>query len=264
MGDCKSIVAVFDKPWEEVLENISREFKYVGKKRYGGDEGNKEWFKFYDTRGFRLVEVGDIDYGMKTTREWGGRVIALASVETYSRGSITLVQIEAWTSGFDFVLSSELMKFLKKLARTGAVLICGYLYGHEKLRDVFGDYNQFLLYERLAEIVRRKKLEVLPSDLTVIREDILGLEDGLYELVGESGLYVFVRGLGVEGYKVLLTVGEGLLDDDLYGEVLEYEDWFSSDITSLVFKPLGRKVENEELLKRAEEYFKAQAGEDGR
>ncbi|AIU70875.1 hypothetical protein TEU_11335 [Thermococcus eurythermalis] len=258
------MVAVFDKPWEEVLKRLKEEFEYTDEKRYEGDEGNKEWFKFYDTRGFRLVEVGDIDYGMKTTREWGGRLIALASVEMYSRGSITLIQIEVWTSGFDFVQSSELMKFLKKLARTGAVLICGYVYGHEKLRDVFGDYNQFLLYERLAEIVRRKRLEVLPSDLTVIREDILGLEDGLYELVGEPGLYVFVRDLGVEGYKVLLTVGEGLLDDDLYREVLEYGDWFSSKITSLVFKPIGRKVENEPLLKRAEEFFQAQVGEYGR
>ena len=39
---------------------------------------------------------------------------------------------------------------------------------------------------------------------------------------------------------------------------------FSSAITSFVFKRIGQKVGNEELLKRAEDYFKAQVGEDGR
>jgi len=39
---------------------------------------------------------------------------------------------------------------------------------------------------------------------------------------------------------------------------------FSSAITSFVFKRIGRKVENEPLLKRAEEFFQAQVGEDGR
>ncbi|ACS33188.1 hypothetical protein [Thermococcus gammatolerans] len=262
MGDCKSIVAVFDKPWEEVLTRLKEEFGYLEEKRYEGDEGNREQFKFYDTRCFRLVSTGYVHFVMRTAEGFGPHECFIVNV--FSRGNSTIIDFESWTSRFDFILSSELMKLLKKLARVGALIICGYIYGHEKLRDVFGDYNQFLLYERLAKIVKEGKLEVLPSDLTVVRGDILGLEDGLYELVGEPGLYVFVRDLGVEGYKVLLIVGDGLLDDVLYREVLEYENWFSLKITWVIFKRIGQKVGNEELLKRAEDYFKAQVGEDGR
>ncbi|WP_167910710.1 hypothetical protein [Thermococcus sp. Bubb.Bath] len=46
------------------------------------------------------------------------------------------------------------------------------------------------------------------------------------------------------------------MDEECYQDLLEDKTWFSPG--KVVFKRIGEKVEDEFLIKRAEEYFKAQ------
>ncbi|WP_456396468.1 hypothetical protein, partial [Thermococcus sp.] len=184
-------------------------------------------------------------------------------VEVFSKDGMTVIDLETCMSKFDFILSSEFLKFLKKLTGIGAVLICGYIYGGERLEIVFGNTNQFLLYEWLAEVVKRGKLEVIPFGVTIVKKELLELEDGLYELIErpkrEEKEYVLVKSLN--NNKILVTVFEEYLrDEESYQDLLEDKSWFSSHMTALVFKRIGKKIENEFLTRRVEEYFKAQMG----
>ncbi|MCA6213822.1 MULTISPECIES: hypothetical protein [Thermococcus] len=260
MGNTYYVVAVFDKPWGEVLEKLSREFKYTRELAYQR-ERREEHLKFiFDMRGFRLVAVGELHYELKTTEEdsfdW-------LEVETYSKENMTLLQIGVSTGRWLFVLSPELMKFLGKLMGVGAVLICGYTDDHD-LRDAgFEENNQFLFYEWLVETVKRKKLEIVPSGVTIVKKELLDLEDGLYELIERPGReeedYVLIKRL--DSYKILVSVRESdLTDEESYLELIEDKAWLSGDITTLIFKRIGKKIKNEFLIKRAEEYFKAQTG----
>ncbi len=115
--------------------------------------------------------------------------------------------------------------------------------------------------------LRKRKLEILPSGLTVVKNNLLSLADGLYELVERPGRekkeYVLIKSLG--GYRILVSVwGSDLIDEESYLELLEDKTCFSQKLTVTVFKRIGKKVEDEFLVKRAEEYFKAQVGKDGR
>jgi len=47
-----------------------------------------------------------------------------------------------------------------------------------------------------------------------------------------------------------------------YRDILDDKAEFSLKIVGVTFKRIGRKVEDEFLLKRAEEYFKIQVGRD--
>ena len=261
MGTTYYTVAVFDKPWEEVLENLSREFKYTHELAYQREEREAHLKFIFDMRGFKLVEVGELHYELKTTEQ---DIINWFEVETYSKENMTLLQIGVSTGRWLFVLSPELMKFLRKLMRAGAVFICGYTDDHD-LRDAgFEEDNQFLLYEWLVETIKRKKLEIVPSDVTIVKKELLDLEDGLYELIERPGRgeieYVLVKSM--DGYNILVTVGESdLRDEESYRELIEDKAWFGGGITTLIFKRIGKKIENEFLTKRAEEYFKAQVGD---
>ncbi|AIU70341.1 hypothetical protein TEU_08360 [Thermococcus eurythermalis] len=260
MGTTYYTVAVFDKSWKEVLDKLSREFKYTRELAYQR-ERREEHLKFiFDMRGFRLVAVGELHYELKTTE---GDSFDWLEVETYSKENMTLLQIGVSTGRWLFVLSPELMKFLGKLMRVGAVLICGYTDDHD-LRDAgFEENNQFLFYEWLVETVKRKKLEIVPSDVTIVKKELLDLEDGLYELIERPGReeeeYVLIKRL--DSYKILVSVRESdLTDEESYRELIEDKAWFGGDITTLIFKRIGKKIKNEFLIKRAEEYFKAQTG----
>ncbi|ASJ12242.1 hypothetical protein [Thermococcus thioreducens] len=261
MGDCKSVVAVFDEPWGIVLEKFREEFEFLGEKQYGNERENMEWFKFEDTRGFKLMLKGHIHFTLNTIEDWGPH--DYFDIEVFSKDGVTVIDLETCMSKFDFILSSEFLKFLKKLTEIGAVLICGYIYGYERLERVFGDTNRFLLYEWSVGIVKRGKLEVIPSGVTVVKRELLDLEDGLYELIERPGRgereYVLVKSM--DGYNILVTVRESdLTDEECYQDLLEDKAWFSLHMTATVFKRVGKKIENEFLTRRAEEYFKAQTG----
>jgi len=260
MGTTYYTLAVFDKPRKEVLENLSREFRYTRELAYQREE-REEHLKFiFDMRGFRLVAVGELHYELKTTE---GDSFDWLEVETYSKDDMTLLQIGVSTGRWMFVLSSELMKFLGKLMRAGAVLICGYTDDHD-LRDAgFGEDNQFLLYEWLVKTVKLEKLEVLPSGLTVVKKELLDLEDGLYELLERPGReereYVLVKSL--DSYKLLVSIRESdLTDEECYRDLLEDKAWFSLKLVGLPFKRIGRRIEDKFLLKQVESILKAQTG----
>ncbi|ACS33186.1 Conserved hypothetical protein [Thermococcus gammatolerans EJ3] len=248
----------------DMLENLSREFRYTRELAYQRKE-REEHLKFiFDMRGFRLVAVGELHYELKTTE---GDSFDWLEVETYSKDDMTLLQIGAYTGRWMFVLSSEVMRFLRKLMKAGAVLICGYTDDHDLRKVGFEEDNQFLLYEWLVKTVKLGKLEVLPSGLTVVKKELLDIEDGLYELLERPGReereYVLVKSL--DSYKLLVSIRESdLTDEECSRDLLEDKAWFSLKLVGLPFKLIGRKVENEPLLKRAEEFFQAQVGEDGR
>lgn len=266
MGDCYDVVAVFERPWKEVVDELDRQFGLVKETEHDLDD----WYESYDTRGFKLVFKGRTkNIILKTTKpEWYVGVDFW--VEVFSKSEMTIVDFKTCTGGFNFISGWELMKFLGKLMDAGAALIMGYVYGSERLEDinewadeVFKGWSQFRTYEWLVETVRQGKLEVIPSGLTVVRDNLLSLEDGLYELIKRPGReekeYVLIKSL--EGYKILVSVRESdLTDEESYRELIEDKAWFGGDITTLIFKRIGKKIKNEFLIKRAEEYFKAQTG----
>jgi hypothetical protein len=262
MGDCYDIVVVFERPWNEVVDELDRQFGLVKETEHGPDY----WYKHYDTRGFRLVFKGESrGIILKTTKpEWYGDVGFW--VEVFSKSEITIVDFRTCTGGFNFVSGWEFMKFLGKLMDAGAVLIMGYVYGSERLEEIFGEWNQFLVYEWLEKALKNEKLEILPSDLTVVRKDLLSLEDGLYELIDESGgaSGLYVRVMNWDGYRILFTVGECLRDDEIFLELIEGEERLelTSDITTVIFKRIGKGVNDELLLRRARECFKAEISQD--
>ncbi|WP_232473395.1 hypothetical protein [Thermococcus thioreducens] len=63
----------------------------------------------------------------------------------------------------------------------------------------------------------------------------------------------------IDNYKLLVSIGEiDLTDEECYRDILEDKAEFSLKIVGLTFKRIGRKVEDKVLVKRTEEYFKAQ------
>ncbi len=269
MGDCYDVVVVFERPWDEVVDELDRQFGLVKETEHDLDY----WYEHYDTRGFKLVFKGETKgIILKTTKpEWYSGVGFW--VEVFSKNEITIVDFQTCTGGFNFVSGWEFMKFLEKLMDAGAALIMGYVYGSEWLDEinewvdeVFGEWSQFRTYEWLEGVLRKRKLEILPSGLTVVKKDLLSLEDGLYELVDESGgfsgLYALV--MSWNEYRILFTVGEGLRDDETFFELIGEEERveLASDITTALFKRIGRRVNDELLLRRARECFKVQVGDE--
>ncbi|WP_237698685.1 hypothetical protein [Pyrococcus yayanosii] len=185
MGTTYYVVAVFDKPWGEVLEKLSREFRYTRELAYQQGDRKKHLRFLFDVRGFNLVAVGEAHYTLRTTEQ---STVDWFEVETYSKENMTLIQIETRLSAWMFVLSPELMKFLRKLMKAGAVLICGYTDDLDFRKAGFEENNQCLLYEWLVETVKRGKLEVLPSSITIVKRELLDLEDGLYELIEDPSV----------------------------------------------------------------------------
>jgi len=262
MGDCYDVVVVFERPWEGVVDELDRQFGLVKETEHDLDY----WYEHYDTRGFKLVFKGETrGIILKTTKpEWYSGVGFW--VEVFSKNEITIADFQTCTGGFNFVSGWEFMKFLEKLMDAGVALIMGYVYGSERFEEIFGEWDQFLIYEWLEGILRKGKLEILPSDLTVVKKDLLLLEDGLYELIDESGgfsgLYALV--MSWDEYRILFTVGEGLRDDEIFLELIEEEERLelTSDITTVIFKRIGKRVNDELLLRRARECFKAKIGQD--
>ncbi|NJE01287.1 hypothetical protein [Thermococcus sp. JdF3] len=59
--------------------------------------------------------------------------------------------------------------------------------------------------------------------------------------------------------KVLVTIkGDNLRDDECYRDLLDDRVWFSLSLVSLSLKRIGKKIEDEFLVERAEKYFKTQ------
>ncbi len=136
--------------------------------------------------------------------------LAFFNVEVYSylRGELTLVEFEVYAHNWMFVLSRDVMKFLKKLMRMGVALVYGRTDAYDFTRFGFGDDNRFPLHEWLAESVKEGKLDVVPSRLTLVRKDLLSLNDGLYELIerpdDEKRGHVFIKSLGK--YRLLISL----------------------------------------------------------
>ncbi|EHR77406.1 hypothetical protein OCC_13066 [Thermococcus litoralis DSM 5473] len=263
MGDCYDIVAVFERPWKEIVDELDRQFGLVKDTGHGPDE----WYEHYDTKGFKLVFKGRTkDIILKTTKpEWYAGVGFW--IEVFSKSEITIVDFGTCTSKFWHVSSKELLRFFEKLTNAGAVLIIGYVYGSERFEDIFGEWDQFLVYEWLEKALKHGKLEILPSGVTIVKDNLLPIEDGLYELAEipwmEEKEYVLIKSLN--GHKILVSIWRSdLTYEDSYRELLEDKTWFSRDITTLIFGRIGKRVKDEFLVKRAEEYFKAQVDEDER
>ncbi|WP_456366990.1 hypothetical protein [Thermococcus sp.] len=267
MGVDNYIYLVFDGKLGDVRRFIEEEFKLES----WDDDGEDTWvldlkrYSLLDEE-FQRVASGELAFDPPLRTTEGERIIN-ADFRIYSVRGYTILEIHpAWRSMWGYVLSSDLIRLLKKFMRGEPLLICGYRDDADLTKLGFKHGNRLILVNWLPEAIKGGKLEILPSGLTVVKNNLLPIEDGLYELVEGHGEeekeYVLVKSL--EDYKILVSVRESdLTDEECYLDLLEDKAWFSLEIVGLVFKRIGRKVEDEFLVKRAEEYFKAQVGEDG-
>ncbi|WP_258083144.1 hypothetical protein [Thermococcus thermotolerans] len=267
MGVDNYIYFVFDKKPEEVENFLKREFEaevrneefddprmdYLGEKGLLGEH-------------FQLITSGELlfDPPLRTT-EWG--VIINADFHVYTVKDYTILEIHPNPrSRWGFVLSSEVIRLLKRFMKAEPLLICGYR-DDADLTELGFNYNMsYLFINWLPETIKTGKLKTLPSAITVVKKELLGLEDGLYELIERPGReekeYVLVK--SIEDYKILVAVEEvDLMDEECYRDILNDKAEFSLKIVGVTFKRIGRKVKDELLLRRAEDYFKTQVEEDG-
>ncbi len=262
MGVDNYIYLMFDKKPEEVEDFLKRKFEvevrdgewddprmdYLGEKDLLGDD-------------FQLVVSGELPFDppLRTT-EWG--VIINADFYVYRVKGYTILEIHPVSrSRWRFVFSSEVIRLLKQFMKGEPLLICGYRDDTDLTKLGF-EYNMsYLFINWLPEAIKTGKLEILPSALTAVRKELLDLEDGLYELIERPGReekeYVLVKSFG--DYRILVAVEEiDLTDEECYLELLEDRAWFSLEIVGVTFKRIGRRIEDEFLLKKAEEFFRAQ------
>lgn len=267
MGVDNYLCFVFDKKPEEVREFLEREFKL------------ESWKWDYDhwieklkrdsllSEDFQLIISGELLFEPPLRTE-DGETIVNADFRIYTVKGYTILEIHpVWRSRWWFVLSSEVIRLLKQFVKAEPLLICGYRDDTDLTELGFEQDMSYLLINWLPETIKNRKLEILPSGLTVVKRELLDIEDGLYELIErprrEEKEYVLVKTL--DNYKLLISIEEiDLTDEECYSDILEDKALFSLKIVGLTFKRIGRKVEDEFLLKRVEEYFKAQVREDGR
>lgn len=266
MGVDNYIYFVFDGKPEGVEDFLETEFEVEVRDEEFGDPRIDYLRKGLLGEDFQLVASGELlfDPPLRTSE---GETIVNADFRIYTVKGYTILEIHPNPrSRWWFVLSSELIRLLKKFMKAEPLLICGYRDDTDLTKLGF-EYNiSYLFVNWLPDAIKTGKLEILPSFLTAVKKELLNLEDGLYELIERPGReekeYVLVKSLG--DYKILVAVGEtDLTDDECYLELLEDKAWLSLELVGVIFKRIGRKVEDEFLLKRAEEFFKTQVGEDG-
>ncbi len=138
MGTTYYTLAVFDKPWEEVLDKaLSR------------------------------VQI-QLHYELKTTEQ---STVDWFEVETYSKENMMLLYTGVSTSRWLFVLSSELMKFLRMLMRAGTVLICGYTDDNDLRKAGFEENNSYSSTSGLVETIKRESSKSFPLALLLWRKN---------------------------------------------------------------------------------------------
>jgi len=268
MGVDNYIYFVFDKEPKEVEGFLKREFEVAVRDR----EWDDPWIDYLKEKGllredFQLVVSGELLFD-PPLRTDGGETITNADFYIYTVEGYTILEIHpVLRSRWWFVLSSEVIRLLKQFMKGEPLLICGYRDDTDLTKLGFEHNMSYLFINWLPKAIKTGKLETLPSALTAIRKELLDLENGLYELIERPGReekeYVLVKSLG--DYKILVAVKEiDLTDEECYLELLEDRAWFSLEIVGVIFKRIGRRIEDEFLLKRAEEFFRAQVGEDGR
>ncbi|NJE54805.1 hypothetical protein [Thermococcus sp. 21S9] len=268
MGVDTYVYLVFDKKPEEVEDFLKREFKVEVRDEEFGD-ARMDYLRGKGLLGedFQLITSGELLFD-PPLRTDDGETIVDADFRIYTVKGYTILEIHPNPrSWWWFVLSSEVIRLLKQFMKAEPLLICGYRDDTDLTELGFEQDMSYLLINLLPETIKNRKLEILPSGLTVVKKELLGIEDGLYELIErprrEEKEYVLVKTL--DNYKVLVSIEEiDLTDEECYSDILEDKALFSLKIVGLTFKRIGRKVEDEFLIKRAEEYFKAQVGEDGR
>jgi len=268
MGVDNYLYFVFDKKPEEVEDFLEKEFEVEVRDREW-DDPRMDYLREKGLLGeeFQLVVSGGLlfDPPLRTDE---GEAIVNADFHVYTVKGYTILEIHpVLRSRWLWVLSSEVIRLLKQFMKAEPLLICGYRDDAELTKLGFKYNMSYLLINWLPESIKTGRLEILPSCLTVAKKDLLDLEDGLYELIERPGReekeYVLVKTL--DNYKLLVSIGEvDLTDGECYRDILEDKAEFSLKIIGVIFKRIGQKVGNEELLKRAEDYFKAQVGEDGR
>ncbi|KUH33619.1 hypothetical protein APY94_05340 [Thermococcus celericrescens] len=273
MGTEYFLSFIFDKSPEEIERFISSNFKVRLREP---DESDR---KFMEIERREFLKRGLLKYPVVFIKKgglWSNNPLETSDesfwpieyfdLRLFEVGEYSLLELNPQPrSSWMFVKSSDLLDFLKPFMREGFLMVSGYSDGIDLTEIGLKEDDELLLYMELVSIIEKKE-EILPSGLTVVKANLLFLEDGLYELVERPGReekeYVLIKSL--EGYKILVSARESdLTDEECYLDLLEDKAWFSLEIVGLVFKRIGRKVEDEFLVKRAEEYFKAQVGDAG-
>ena len=208
MGVDNYIYLVFDKEPVEVEDFIRGNFRTEFQNMRWDDDFIEVFrSKGLLSRDFELVTDGLVSFEPLRTSEEG--TVNEADFRIYSVKGYTILELHpTLRKRWWYVLSSELVRLLKKFMRAGPLLICGYRDDAYLTKLGFKHDNRLILVNWLPEAIKGGKLEILPSGLTVVKNNLLPLEDGLYELVERPGReekeYVLVKSL--EGYKILVSV----------------------------------------------------------
>ncbi len=264
MGVDNYVYLVFDGKLGDVRRFIEEEFKLES----WDDDGGGAWvldLKGYILldEGFQRVASGELAFDPPLRTTEGERIIN-ADFRIYSVKGYTILEIHpAWRSMWGYVLSSDLIRLLKKFMRAGPLLICGYRDDVGLTKLGFKHDNRLILVNWLPEVVKTGKLEILPSVLTVIKREFLKMDKGLYEVSipwrpGERG-FLFVGEL--EDYAVIWFFGIVDLDDpeDVLESLYEPSE-LAWDLVIPILLPLKdlELVKNKRWQKIAENAFKTQ------
>ncbi|MDK2869651.1 MAG: hypothetical protein PWP39_886 [Pyrococcus sp.] len=273
MGVDYFLYFIFDKSPEDIERFISSNLKV---RLQEPDESDR---KFMEIERQAFLKRGLLKYPIAFVKKgglWSNTPLETSDesfwpieyfdLRLFTVGKYSLLELKPQPrSSWMFVKSSDLLNFLKFFMREDFLMVSGYNDGIDLTKIGLKEDDEFLLYMELVSIIEKKE-KILPSGLTVVKANLLPLEDGFYELIERPGRerkeYVLIKSL--DGYKILVSVWESSLTyEDSYQELLEDKTFFSQKLTATVFKRIGKKVEDEFLVRRAEEYFKAQVGEDG-
>ncbi|KUH33620.1 hypothetical protein APY94_05345 [Thermococcus celericrescens] len=264
MGVDNYVYLVFDMKLGDVRRFLEEEFKLES----WDDDGEDTWvldlkrYSLLDEE-FQRVASGELAFDPPLRTTEGERIIN-ADFRIYSVKGYTILEIHpAWRSRWGYVLSSELIRLLKKFMRAEPLLICGYRDDADLTELGFKHNNQLILINWLPKVVKTGRLEVIPSALTVVKRELLKMDTGLYGVSipwrpGERG-FLFIGELN--DYAVIWFLGIVDLDDP--ENVLEslYEpSELACDLVIPVVLPLRDLglVEDKRWQKIAENAFKTQ------
>ncbi|NJF25814.1 hypothetical protein [Thermococcus sp. Bubb.Bath] len=182
---------VFDKTPEEVERFVSSNFKVrLREPDYFDRERMKlEWREFQKAGLLKypviLIKKGGLwpNEPLKTAADVNRRSVDYFDLKLFKVGSYSLLELNphsrySWT----FVKSSELLEFLKPFLKWGVLMIAGYNDTTDLTMVGLKEDDLHLLLMEFVSIVEERK-RILPSGVTIVRNDFLTLENGLYELI---------------------------------------------------------------------------------
>ena len=217
---------IFDKAPEDVERFVSSGFKV---RLRGPDEFDRRFMEIERQEFLRkgllkypvvLIEKGGLwpRKPLETSDE-KFKPVDYFDLRLFRVGDYSLLELNPHSrSSWMFVKSSELLEFLKPFLKQGVLMIAGYNDTTDLTKVGLKEDDELLLYMELVSIIEKKE-KILPSGVTIVRDGLLPLEDGLYELIGadEEREYVLIKSL--DGYKILVSVREiNLIDESVESE----------------------------------------------